>query len=514
MVAAMHHRGPDDCGLVTVETGGRFVVMGSTRLAILDRSPAGHMPMPDAESGNWIVYNGEVYNFGELRRQLEQDGERFASATDTEVVLKGYRRWGTEVARRLRGMFALAIWDASRQELFLARDRLGEKPLYYWTSGSEFVFASEVRALLASGRPERKLNAAAVDVYLANGFPVGPDALVAGIRSLWPASWMRVSRDGKVLEECVYWRPAAGRRPGPQAGKPAVLERELEQAVRMRLLSDAPAGVFLSGGADSSIVVALAAGSGPRLRTFSVTFDEAGYDESAYSNWVARRFATSHTEVRLRREEFARWLPDAVAALDQPSFDGVNTYCVARAAKASGLTVALSGLGADEIFGGYPHFRAAPWLSRAAGAARRLAPGVRRAIAHACGGRGMRVSAPWKLLESFCPAGGARGGAPPLVAAYQATSCCFLLGASRAGEGRPAGGRGPVHPPGRICGAAGGRTEWRRARRPVERDLAAGISRRAVPARHRRHEHGLLAGGAGGVYRPPGRGNGAVRAGG
>jgi asparagine synthase (glutamine-hydrolysing) len=219
------------------------------------------------------------------------------------------------------------------------------------------------------------------------------------------------------------------------------LERELEQAVRMRLLSDAPAGVFLSGGADSSIVVALAAGSGPRLRTFSVTFDEAGYDESAYSNWVARRFATSHTEVRLRREEFARWLPDAVAALDQPSFDGVNTYCVARAAKASGLTVALSGLGADEIFGGYPHFRAAPWLSRAAGAARRLAPGVRRAIAHACGGRGMRVSAPWKLLESFCPAGGAVREAPPLVAAYQATQLLFPSWARRAlvRDARPAG---------------------------------------------------------------------------
>ncbi len=448
MVAAMHHRGPDDCGLVTVETGGRIVAMGSTRLAILDRSPAGHMPMRDADSGNWIVYNGEVYNFGELRRQLEQDGERFASATDTEVVLKGYRRWGTDVARRLRGMFALAVWDASRQELFLARDRLGEKPLYYWTGGGEFLFASEVRALLASGRTGRRLNGAAVDVYLANGFSVGPDALVAGIRSLWPASWMRVSRDGKLLEECAYWRPAAGGGRGPQAGEPAVLARELEQAARMRLLSDVPVGVFLSGGADSSIVVALAAGGASRLRTFSVTFDEAGYDESPFSNWVARRFETSHTEVRLRRDEFARWVPDAVAALDQPSFDGVNTYCVARAAKASGLTVALSGLGADEIFGGYPHFRTVPWIERAARSVRRLPPGVRRAIGRCCGGRGMRVSAPWKLLESFAPRGGAGRQAPPLLAAYQATQLLFPAWARRAlvRDARPAGDGGPALP--------------------------------------------------------------------
>ncbi len=420
MTAAMSHRGPDDQGVVRLEAGGRQVALGSTRLAILDLSAAGHMPMQDPATGNWIVYNGEVYNFPELRRDLEDMGETFSSGTDTEVVLKGYARWGQSVVGRLQGMFAFALWDSAKQELFLARDRLGEKPLYYHAgSGGEFLFASEVRSLLASGLIERKLEDSAAEVFLWNGFLASPLTAVRGVRGMLPATWMRVSLEGRILETSSYWRPGEFRPPGEREREAPVREA-LERAVRMRLVSDVPIGAFLSGGLDSSIIVALAAAAGPRLRTFSVTFDEAAFDESPYSSWVARRFGTEHTEVRLRRQDFEGWLPSAVDAMDQPTFDGINTYCVSRAAKAAGLTVALSGLGADESFGGYPYFRSVPWVRRCA----RLAAGVpaelRRIVSEHLGCRGFRVSAPWKLAECW-----SNTHVPPMLAAYQATQLLF-----------------------------------------------------------------------------------------
>jgi asparagine synthase (glutamine-hydrolysing) len=426
MIAALSHRGPDDQGVVSLEAGGRWVSLGSTRLAIIDLSPAGHMPMQDPSSGNWIAYNGEVYNFRELREQLESYGETFSSGTDTEVILKGYRRWREDVVGRLRGMFAFAIWNQASQELFLARDRLGEKPLYYHASpAGTFVFASEVRALLGSGLIDRRLDEDAAAGFLGSGFMTSPLTTVRGVRSLLPAHWMRVSREGRVLERVQYWRPVA---PSPPCGEDGegLLGETLAEAVRMRLVSDVPIGAFLSGGLDSSILVALMARAGPRVRTFSVTFDEADYDESVYSSWVAKRFGTEHSEVRLRAADFTGWLSAALDAMDQPTFDGINTYCVARAAKATGLTVALSGLGADEIFGGYPFFRTVPWLRRLAWLAGSLPYSVRRSLDARLVCRGLRVAAPWKLAEAWGePGHGQTGNVPAMLAAYQATQLLF-----------------------------------------------------------------------------------------
>ena len=365
MVTSMRHRGPDDSGVEQFVAGDRECWLGSTRLAIIDLSPAGHMPMGDPESGNSIVLNGEVYNFQDLRRRLESQGEAFASNTDTEVVLRLYRREGVDCLNRLRGMFALAIWDAGRRELFLARDRSGKKPLYYYAGTNVFVLASEVRALLASGLVERRLNCEALEVFLANGFLVSPMTLVRNVRSLLPGHWMRVSAEKGILGNECYWRPMY---PGSAIKKKAESDVEetrllFQEAVDIRRVSDVPLGVFLSGGLDSSAVVAGLHQAGVPVRTFSVGFPEdAGNDESGYSRQVASFFDTQHTEIPIISTDFWRWLPGALDAMDQPTFDGMNTYCVAKAAGESGLKVALSGIGADELFGGYPFFRSVPYL--------------------------------------------------------------------------------------------------------------------------------------------------------
>jgi asparagine synthase (glutamine-hydrolysing) len=365
MVSSLRHRGPDDAGLQILEFGGHKIGLGSTRLAIIDLSPSGHMPMTDPETGSWITYNGEIYNFLELRSELERLGHTFRSRSDTEVILKAYVQWGMDCVERLRGMFAFALWDAQRGELFLARDRLGEKPLYYHEDLSRgiFLFASEVRALLASGFIERRLDKTSLHAYLFNGFTVAPRTIIANVHSLLPGHWMRVGPDGRVREACRYWRlplyedaQAAGQ--GDER-----LREVLDDVVKMRLLSDVPLGAFLSGGLDSSLVVALMSRPRSSVRTFSIGFHENQYDESGYARWVAEKFHTSHAAVTIGVQEFLDWLGDALSGMDQPTFDGLNTYFVARAARESGLTVALSGLGGDELFGGYPFFRSASRLS-------------------------------------------------------------------------------------------------------------------------------------------------------
>lgn len=428
MVAAMRHRGPDDNGVWSdsplPEGSGVRAALGNTRLAIIDLSSAGHMPMADPQTGNSITYNGEIYNFPELRRELESAGDCFRSGSDTEVILRAYARWGAECVLYLRGMFAFAIWDSARRELFLARDRIGKKPLYYCrnTSG-QFLFASEIRALLASGLVDRRLDPAALDIYLFNGFMVSPQTMIRDVNSLMPGHWMRVDADGRIVETRRYWRlppdPAPARRDLQDE-----IRARLEEAVRRRLISDAPLGAFLSGGLDSSTIVALMARAGGDVRTFSITFDEATYDESSFSNWVARKFGTSHTEVRLRRDQFESWLPDALAAMDQPTFDGLNTYYVSRAARESGLTVALSGAGGDELFGGYAFFRDVPLVLRVGQAARLMPPPFSTALHRWFGRPLFKVSGPLKTLDLLegarnCPADRL------LLAAYQTAQMHF-----------------------------------------------------------------------------------------
>ncbi len=391
MVQTMHHRGPDGNGVQLVHHAGTRIALGSNRLAILDLSSAASMPMHNAANGDWIAYNGEVYNFQEIRAELEALGVPFQSTGDTEVILKAYAQWGADCVARLRGMFGFALWDSRKQELLIARDRAGKKPIYYHhTASGDFAFASEIRALLDSGLVARKLNPNALDVYLFNGHLIAPETIIAGVYSLMPSHWMRVSAAGAILETQRYWSPPVETDGADwRRDRNAVLDAvraSLAEAVKLRMVSDVPLGAFLSGGLDSSVVVALMAKASADVRTFSVVFDEAGFDESQYSRWVAEKFKTRHSEVRITQADFVRMLPDALDAMDQPSYDGPNTYCVSRAAREDGMTVALSGLGGDEVFGGYHEFRVGltyAKLRRAFGGA----PFARQ-IANAIGARG------------------------------------------------------------------------------------------------------------------------------
>ena len=365
MNEAQRHRGPDDQGVALC---GK-IVLGNTRLAIIDTSAAGHQPMNDPVSGNWITYNGETYNFKELRPEL---GGEWASNTDTEVVLRAYGKWGVDAFRRLRGMFALALWDDSRKRLLLARDPLGIKPLYYYVAKDQLVFASELRALLASGLVPRRLSSPGVDSYLANGSVAAPLTIVEGVRQLLPGHYLEVDESLR-LKEIEFAVTSSTRVPDGRDEAVARLRAELEECVGLHLVSDVPLGVFLSGGMDSSALVALMSRvSTQRPKTFSVVFDEAAFSEASFSRAVAERFQTEHQEIRLSEDRLLGLLPRALAAMDQPTMDGVNTFVVSQAVKNAGVTVALSGLGGDELFAGYPSFRRALKLNSMPVAARRV----------------------------------------------------------------------------------------------------------------------------------------------
>lgn len=354
------HRGPDDEGAAIVPSASIWVGLGQRRLAIIDVSPSGHQPMEDPETGSLIVFNGEIYNFIELRRELEEQGHQFRTGTDTEVILKGYAVWGIDCVKRLRGIFAFGLWDSARQSLLLARDQLGVKPLYVWQGDNRLIFASEVRALLATELVPRLLDTDGCLSYLAYGSVQEPFTLIRGIRSLPPGHWMQW-RDGSVQME-RYWRI-----PPPQAVQPVSPERlhaelgeRLSDAVTAQLISDVPLGAFLSGGIDSTAIVALMQkGATGKVGTFSIVFEESAYDERVYSRLAARRLGTRHTELLLTGKMVRDRLDAALDSFDLPSTDGLNTWFVSGAAREAGLTVALSGVGGDELFGGYEGYRKA-----------------------------------------------------------------------------------------------------------------------------------------------------------
>ena len=364
MSEAQIHRGPDDAGEYASTGAGPGVAFAFRRLAILDLSPDGHQPMRDEKRGNVIVFNGEIYNYRELRRELEAAGETFRSQSDTEVLLAGYGVWGDRVLDKLRGMFAFALYDARSRSVLLARDRLGIKPLYYAEvrrpNGNAVLFASELRALLKSELVPRRLDRTGVASYLWNGFVVGPSTIVEGVSSLEAGTSARVSLEAPAVRAARYWAL------GPRSTRPAgdavlALENELLTATRQHLASDVPLGVFLSGGVDSSAVASLAVRSGlGRIKTFHIGFDEAGFDESAYARRVARALGTEHAEFRLTQGRFRAELEPALGSLDQPTFDAINTYFVSRVVREAGFTVALAGTGGDELFAGYRSFRDLP----------------------------------------------------------------------------------------------------------------------------------------------------------
>jgi asparagine synthase (glutamine-hydrolysing) len=375
MAEAEAHRGPDDSGFFrSEETPG--VALGFRRLAIMDLSMDGHQPMIDPRERNAVVFNGEIYNYGQLREQLAAEGCEFRSRGDTEVLLKAYARWGAGALTRLRGMFAFAMYDPRRREVLLARDRLGIKPLYYAAverpGGPVLLFASELRALLATGLLPRRLDPGALSTFMWNGFVVGPGTAAAGISLLGPGEMMRLSLDRPAARPERYWSLGT-RAPLPRQEAIDGLRRALLGAAEQHLLSDVPLGVFLSGGIDSSAVTALAVrAGGRRVKTFHVGFEEAAFDESSYARRVSEALGTEHLELRLTQERFRADLGGALTSLDQPTFDGINTYFVSRLVREAGFTVALAGTGGDELFGGYDSFVDLPKGVRAASAARAL----------------------------------------------------------------------------------------------------------------------------------------------
>ena len=416
--AALRHRGRNDEGLASVAGPAEHppALLIHTRLSIVDTSPAGHQPMCDAprtpdERANHVVFNGEIYNFRELRAELQGLGFPSRTGSDTEILLHAYRAWGVRAVERFEGMFAFCLLDVKRGIAWLCRDRVGIKPLYLWAPpGRPLLFASEVRALLAAG-PELvapRLNHAAVESFLAQGAVIGEDAIVAGVRALGPGEALISDFSGRELKRTRFWSATFGRASGaerraadgtttPAGAEPpaprlppaeravfvAELGAALRKSVRAELLADVPVGLFLSSGIDSTSLAVLAKEvTSQPLRTLAVGFDVAGFDETADAELTARELGSVHQRIEIAGADIRAAFDDVLAATDQPTVDGFNTYFISRAARSAGLTVALSGVGGDELFGGYRTFTDVPRALRL------------RRVASAMGGRALgRLSA-------------------------------------------------------------------------------------------------------------------------
>ncbi len=376
---AQSHRGPDDHGL-WLSTDGT-VGLVHRRLSIIDLSPSGHQPMDSADGRFRIVFNGEIYNYLELKQELLGCGQQFKTESDTEVILAGYAEWGERVLDRLRGMFAFALFDSRDASVLLARDPLGIKPLYYARDKGGIAFASEVNAI----RPvlgSRSIDARAVADFLLWGSIPPPRTLYEEIRAMPAGHLMRWSKDGTIESRC-YWTLES------EFGQTLPMD-EVEAAERARAalvdsishhaIADVPVGAFLSGGVDSaSLVGLLSESASTAVRSVNLCFDDPQLDESELAAFAARTYGADHLAVPIRVEELRERLPDAIGALDQPSIDGINTYFVSEACVKAGLKVAVSGVGGDELFGGYLTFDRVP---RIRSLRRRMGwvPGVSRAL--------------------------------------------------------------------------------------------------------------------------------------
>ncbi|HNF32958.1 MAG TPA: asparagine synthase (glutamine-hydrolyzing) [Bacteroidia bacterium] len=351
---AISHRGPDDEGYYVDEQ----VALGHRRLAIIDLSPAGHQPMHSNDGNLEIAFNGEIYNFNDVKKLLT--GYAFKSGSDTEVILAAYQQWGKDCLHHLNGMFAFAIWDKAKQELFIARDRLGIKPVYYFSKDKMFLFSSEIRALLQSGIVPRKINRRVIHEYFTYQTIHAPETFINNVFMLMPGHCMTINTSGINIER--YWHIVENT-DFSSSGKSyrevcEDINKLFFDAVNRRLISDVPFGAFLSGGIDSSAVVgAMSRIHTQPVKTFTIAFDESDFSEAKFAKLIADKFKTDHHEFLLKPEEFLNQLPEAMNALDHPSGDGPNSYIVSKITRQAGVTMALSGLGGDELFAGYPVFK-------------------------------------------------------------------------------------------------------------------------------------------------------------
>lgn len=369
MGLAMSHRGPDGTGTWTSEPddAGHGCLLIHRRLSILDLSTCASQPMIDPVNGQVIAFNGEIYNYVDLRSELQREGEQFQSTGDTAVMLRLLAKHGPDQVERLRGMFAYALWNPQARTLALARDPHGIKPLYVCyakdvgasTDDWSMVFASEVRAILASGLiPAPRIDPKAVASVVWNGFVTAPHTIIQGVQTLWPGESMVLDRRAQVVSRRTYWRiPHSASQHGDSFGK------DLSDSVHAHLCSDVPLGVFLSSGVDSSAVANHAQKtSQTRINTFTLAFEEKEYNEGVWSRKIAGAIGTEHHEILLTESMFTGALDKACDCLDQPSFDGINSYYMSKAVRETGLVVALVGTGGDELFGGYRSFREVPKL--------------------------------------------------------------------------------------------------------------------------------------------------------
>ena len=371
MNEAMVHRGPDGSGTWVSEPDcrGWGVLLTHRRLSILDLSPAGAQPMVDPATGHVIVFNGEIYNFRDLRRRLAAEGQKLQSTGDTAVMLRALGLHGPEAVAWLRGMFAFACWDPKQRRLLLARDPLGIKPLYLARSsdpgaGWSLAFASELRALLASGLlGAPHLDPQAVASVVWNGFVVGPGAAVKGVDLIWPGRLIEFDGAGREIRQQDFWRIPS--RASDSITHEDGLAAILDEGLKLHLESDVPLAVLLSGGVNSSAVANLArlAAQAP-VHTFTLAFEEEELNEGPIARRIAAAIGTEHHEVVLTEARFVENLETALDSLDQPTFDGLNSYYVSSAIREAGFTVALSGTGGDELFGGYSSYRDLPTLHR------------------------------------------------------------------------------------------------------------------------------------------------------
>ncbi len=363
----MFARGPDGAGLWL--STDRRIGLAHRRLAIIDLSPDGAQPMASGDGRYQIVFNGEIYNYRELRANLTGRGAVFRSQSDTEVLLQLYAAEGPSMCRQLRGMYSFAIWDSVEQSLFLARDPFGIKPLYVHDDGKTLRFASQVKALLAGGAIERQPDAEGEHSYWIWGHVTEPHTPYRNVRAFEPGCWLKIGRDGRTEDDRFdsVAEMLAGHTP------PVTLYPDLRAAlldsVRHHLIADVPVGLFLSAGIDSATLAALAAECGGTLRTVTLGFEEyrsTESDETVLAEQVARQYGAEHQTVWISRKDFGHAFDEFLQAMDQPSIDGLNTWLVSRAAAQVGLKVAISGLGGDEFFGGYPSFRQLPRMRQLA----------------------------------------------------------------------------------------------------------------------------------------------------
>lgn len=347
-------RGPDDEGLSSFGAA----VFGHRRLSIIDLSNDGHQPMSLGDLH--ITFNGEIYNFEEIKKELAGKGYTFKTKTDTEVILAAYKEWGSESFNKLRGMFAFALYDSKKEELILARDRYGIKPLYYMRTGKELVFASTVKALKESGLVELTGNKNAKIYFLTFGSVPSPHTTYNEIFSLRAGRFLKINVNGETEEKNYYdtFLPFLKKTKDSRPEAVKKIKEILKESVRLHLISDAPIGVFLSGGLDSSALAAVASGMREKpVTTLGIDFEEKEFSEKKYREDVVKRIKSRHQEITVTKKDFEEKQKDLFASMDQPSIDGVNTYFVSRAAKQAGLKVVLSGLGSDEVFMGYHYFK-------------------------------------------------------------------------------------------------------------------------------------------------------------